>query len=227
MTGEALASTSPGDTKGGMDKPHPKPRPAPRRQAQRSADTRTKLINATISCIHRLGYGSTTVTVVAEEAGVSRGAMTHQFPTKTDLVLAVVLAVYKSDSEHYSRALNALSPIEGMRAMPAIMWEVISRPSAIAVMEIMLASRSDPELADRLRRMQSEIDVHAHAAVVARHAAAGIVERPDGEAIHRVFVAAARGLALEAVFMNNAAEVEKSIAVLSELLVSIYPNLAE
>jgi hypothetical protein len=61
--------------------------------------------------------------------------------------------------------------------------------------------------------------------VIERLHAAGIDDRPDGAAVHRLFVAAVRGLALEAVFMQNRAEVEKSIAVLAETLGHLYPNL--
>ncbi len=225
MTGlAALARSGDTDKVSAMDTTLTKPR-LRRPQAERSADTRAKLIEAAITSLHRLGYGATSVTIVAEEAGVSRGAMTHQFPAKTDLMLAVVNAVYRKDSDHYRRAMAALSPRAWMHELPSTMWATISQPSGIAVMEIMLASRSDPELAIKLREMQSRIDVEAHNWVIERHAAAGITERPDGEAIHRVMVAAIRGLALEAVFMDNRAEVEKSIAVLAEVLRHLYPAL--
>jgi AcrR family transcriptional regulator len=199
----------------------------PRRpQAERTADTQAKLIEAAITCIHRHGYGATTITTVAQEAGVSRGAMTYQFPAKTDLMIAVVRAVFAQDSEHYERSVAALQPLEWLRSLPATMWEVISRPSAIAVMEIMLASRSDADLAEKLRVIQQQIDIQAHEWVLERLQSAGIDERPDGAAVHRVFVAAVRGLALEAVFTQNRAEVEKSIAVLAETLRHLYPGLA-
>jgi AcrR family transcriptional regulator len=198
----------------------------PRRlQAERTADTQAKVIEAAIRCIHRLGYGPTTISVVADEAGVSRGALTHHFPAKTDLMIAVLRAVYKQDSEHYERSVAAMSPLEWLRALPATMWEVISRPSAIAVMEIMLAARSDAELATGLRDAQQTIDVEAHAWVIERLRAAGIEDRPDGEAVHRLFVAAVRGLAIEAVFTQNRAEAEKSIAVLAQMLRHLYPSL--
>ena len=200
-------------------------RPARRPQAERSAETRARLIAAAIACLHRLGYGATTVTVVAEEAGVSRGAMTHQFPAKTDLMLAVVRAVFRLDSDQYQASAGEMSPVDWMRALPQTIWNVVSQPSGIAVMEIMLASRSDPDLAQRLRKMQTRIDTAAHAWIVERHRAAGLEERPDGEAVHRVFVAAVRGLALEALYMCNRDEVEKSIEVLAELLHHLYPAL--
>jgi AcrR family transcriptional regulator len=200
-------------------------RPPRRPQAQRSAETRDRVINAAVRCLHRSGYAATTVSEVAAEAGVSRGAMTHQFPAKTDLMVAVVRAVFRLDSDYYSQSVGQMSPLEWMRSLPQTAWGAVSQPSGIAVMEIMLASRSDPELADRLREMQMKIDAAAHAWIVERHRAAGLEERGDGEAVHRVFVAAVRGLALEALFMRNHKEVEASIAVLGEMLQHLYPGL--
>jgi AcrR family transcriptional regulator len=200
-------------------------RPPRRPQAQRSAETRARLIDAAINCLHRLGYGATTVTDVAQEAGVSRGAMTHHFPAKTDLMVAVVRTVFRKDAEYYRLSLTGISPLDWMRSLPATSWGAVSQPSGIAVMEIMLATRSDPELADRLREMQMRIDAEAHAWIVERHRAAGLEERPDGEAVHRVFVAATRGLALEALFMRNHDEIDKSIEVLAEVLRCLYPAL--
>jgi AcrR family transcriptional regulator len=196
-----------------------------RAQADRSAETRARLIDAAIRCLHHLGYRATTVTVVAEGAGVSRGAMTHQFPAKTDLMVAVVKAVFRQDAEYYEASLAGVDPLDWLGALPWTTWGAVSQPSGIAVMEIMLATRSDSELADRLRDMQIRIDAEAYRWMTERRRAAGLAERPDGQAAHRVFVAAARGLALEALFKRNHAEVERSIAVLAEMLRGLYPAL--
>jgi AcrR family transcriptional regulator len=206
-------------------KPVPAAVPMRRPQAQRSADTQSKLIAAAITCLHRMGYSATTVTMVADEAKVSRGAMSHQYPAKMDLMLAVVEAVYEADSQHYRQSLATKSSKQWLRELPAIMWDVISQPSGTAVMEIMLASRSDKELADKLRTKQGAIDVRAHEWVIERLAAAGLRDRPDGEAVHRLFVAAVRGLSLEALFRRNRADIERSVAVLEEILGLLYPAI--
>ena len=124
-----------------------------RPQAQRSAETQAKLIAAAITCLHRVGYSATTVTMVADEAQVSRGAMSHQYPTKMDLMLAVVEAVFESDSAYYRHTVATKTAKQWVLDLPETVWEVVSRPSGTAVMEIMLASRSDNELADKLRSM--------------------------------------------------------------------------
>lgn len=201
---------------------------APRRrsQAERSASTRDKLIAAAIACLHRTGYSATTVSTVAEEAGVSRGAMTHQFPAKTDLMLAVVQAVVEEDGRLHDAAAERMGLAEWMNRLPETMWSVISRPAGIAVMEIMLASRSDPELATQLRAVQTAIDAHAQIWISRRLRAAGYDAPPEMTAIHELCVAAVRGLALEATFMNDDEGVHRSLQVLSAMMRHVFPPAA-
>lgn len=201
------------------------PSPQRRPQAERSADTRAKLIQAAIVCLHRVGYSATTITTVAEEAGVSRGAMTHQFPAKTDLMLAVVEAVFEEDGALYDRTTATMDPVTWLRVLPDTMWEVMSRPAGIAVMEIMLASRSDQSLGEPLRALQSRIDQQAHRWSNERIRAAGLEPHPEAEAVHELYVAAVRGLALEATFMNNTDGVHRSLKALSDTMLRLYPAL--
>jgi AcrR family transcriptional regulator len=203
----------------------PAPRPPRRSQAERTSDMRDRLIQAAIACLQRTGYSATTISTVAQEAGVSRGAMTHHFPAKTHLMLAVVEAVFEDDSHLYNETIAAMDPADWLVALPETMWSVMSRPSGIAVMEIMLASRSEPELAEQLRGLQTTIDARAHQWSNERIRAAGFEPHPEAEAIHELYVAAVRGLALEATFMNNAEGVHRSLRVLSEIMQRIYPAL--
>src|SRR3569832_837711 len=62
----------------------------PRTQAMRRAETRTRLLDATVECLIELGYAGTTTPIECERAGRSRGALLHHFPTKTELVIAAV-----------------------------------------------------------------------------------------------------------------------------------------
>jgi len=204
----------------------PSPKRQRRPQAERSAGTRAKLIEATVSCLHRFGYSGTTVSLVASEAGVSRGAMTHQFPTKVDMMLALVRAEFDEDVAFYEASFAERDLREALADLPVTLWGRLNRPAAIAVTEIMLASRSDQELASRLRTMQSEIDQMARAGIAARMLRAGVAPRPDESAIHRLIVAAVRGLSIEALFMSGVSELEASVAVLRTMLGMLHPALA-
>lgn len=62
----------------------------PRRtQAERSAETRRKLIEAATEVLCERGYANTTMLDIAKRAGVSRGASQHHFGTRYDLFDAV------------------------------------------------------------------------------------------------------------------------------------------
>jgi AcrR family transcriptional regulator len=59
-------------------------------QAQRSARTRSALLEATARGLSRHGYSNLVLEQVAHEAGYTRGALYHQFADKDELVLAVL-----------------------------------------------------------------------------------------------------------------------------------------
>jgi AcrR family transcriptional regulator len=63
------------------------PRPT---QAERSARTRSALLESAARGLSRYGYGNLVLEDVAREAGYTRGALYHQFRDKEDLALAVV-----------------------------------------------------------------------------------------------------------------------------------------
>ena len=61
-----------------------------RTQADRSARSRSALLEAAARGLSRHGYGNLVLEDVAREAGYSRGALYHQFNGKEDLALAVI-----------------------------------------------------------------------------------------------------------------------------------------
>ena len=200
---------------------------ARRPQAERTSETRAKVLNSAAACLHLFGYGGTTISMVAARAGVSRGAITHQFANKVDLMLAVVRMEFEEDVEFYGRLFAERSVSETIADMPRTLWQRLSRPAAIAVTEIMLASRSDNELAEKLHVVQSKMDEQARAGIRRHFASAGITLRDDDDAMHRLFLAAIRGLAIESLFNRNPAAIEASVEMLHRMLVSFYPQLEQ
>ena len=59
-------------------------------QAERSARTRSALLESAARGLSRYGYGNLVLEHVARDAGYTRGALYHQFKDKEDLALAVV-----------------------------------------------------------------------------------------------------------------------------------------
>jgi AcrR family transcriptional regulator len=60
------------------------------RQADRSARTRSALLESAARGLSRYGYGNLILERVASEAGYTRGALYHQFKDKEELALAVI-----------------------------------------------------------------------------------------------------------------------------------------
>jgi AcrR family transcriptional regulator len=66
-----------------------------RTQAERSEETRTRILKAAASLIRKRGYARFRTAEVAKEAGLSRGAQLHHFPTKDSLVVATLEYVFE------------------------------------------------------------------------------------------------------------------------------------
>lgn len=64
--------------------------PKKRTQAERHAATRRKIIDATVTCIDSFGFPKTTMQKVAKAAGCTVGAVQHHFPSKAELLAAVL-----------------------------------------------------------------------------------------------------------------------------------------
>jgi AcrR family transcriptional regulator len=87
------------------------------RQAARSASTRTKLIRAARALFARKGYAGVGTEEIARRAGVTRGALYHQFPAKEDLFLAVYEQVEQELTKRVAGLLgDVASPFAALRA---------------------------------------------------------------------------------------------------------------
>jgi AcrR family transcriptional regulator len=87
------------------------------RQAARSASTRAKLIRSARILFARRGYADVATEEIVRRAGVTRGALYHQFPAKEDLFLAVYEQVEQELTARVAGLLGEVSsPFVAMRA---------------------------------------------------------------------------------------------------------------
>lgn len=118
-----------------------------RTQAERSAETQAALLDATIESLVELGYARTSTTEIARRAGVSRGAQVHHYPTKGDLVVAAIERVFSQQEAEFAQRFAALAPGERtpQRAIDEL-WSIFDGPVYPAVLELVVAARTDAEL---------------------------------------------------------------------------------
>lgn len=123
--------------------------PRARRQfdVDRSIATRARLFDAAIECLTQFGFAGTTTILIAEMAEVSRGAMLHQFASKAELIQAVYEHCSELTLQEHRRRLQALaSDEERFRSLLRIIWSAANEPYVVALSEIEMGYRSDPEM---------------------------------------------------------------------------------
>ena len=187
-----------------------------RTQAERTEATKQALIDSAIKLLNSHGYAGATLALIAEDAGVTRGSILHQFGTRAALMTEVVKWVYAEEFALYGELIPK-SPHRGHKLSdwPLITWQVLSRPSATAVLEILQGSRSDADLAEHLRPVQAEIERSSMSVLQAMHAMN--LNNPRDRAIYRVVVAAVRGLSLQKLTADPA-DLEAAVQMLNDLV---------
>jgi AcrR family transcriptional regulator len=90
-----------------------------RTQAERSAATRAALIGAARRLFAERGYAAVGTPEVVAAAGVTRGALYHQFDGKADLFLAVYEAVEQELTERIGEQVAAAGATDPLAALSA------------------------------------------------------------------------------------------------------------
>jgi len=132
-------------------------------QAQKSASTRTQIIEAAIRCFVDYGYSRTTTTLIAETAGLSRGAMLHHFPSKLAVVRAAVEHLHAKRLRAFRKAVTKPSADrDHVRQSVEAYWSHVRHPMFVAFFELAVAARTDKELAAILRPAQEAFEKEWH-----------------------------------------------------------------
>jgi AcrR family transcriptional regulator len=166
-----------------------------RTQEERRAETRSKLLDATVSSIAERGLAATTSRVVCELAGVSSGAQTHHFPLRTDLLSAAVEHV----AEQGIAALRATVPDlpqdrrQRLEVLLDVWWGNFNSPTFDVFVKLWVAAQDDPELHARLVPVEQRL---AEAISSLSVDVMGDADSPELQARLPFAIAALRGLAL-------------------------------
>lgn len=133
-------------------------------QAQKSAMTRDRILEATINCFVEMGYTNVTIAKVASSAGVSRGAMLHHFPSKTELIRVSVEYLHDKLLEDYTQRIaripKSLQGKKRRRAGLEAYWDYLSGNLFVVYHELCVAGRTNPELKTILENSQQLFEQH-------------------------------------------------------------------
>ena len=164
----------------------------------RSRATRQRLLEATIECLAELGWSATTVSVVAERAGVSRGAAQHHFPTREDLFLAALEFMFDS------RMVSAIDQGEARRSTEAVvtgLFETFASTFFKAALQVWTNAAADPVLRERIVPLEARFGRVAYRATVQALGVDG--DDPQARHLVQVTLDLARGLGLADVLTDD------------------------
>ncbi|MDQ0684531.1 AcrR family transcriptional regulator [Streptomyces achromogenes] len=181
----------------------------------RSRATRQRLLEAAVACLGEHGWAGSTVSVVAERAGVSRGAAQHHFPTREDLFTAAVEYV----AEERSTALRALFPqgaAGDRRAVVAALVDLYTGPLFRAALHLWVAASNEEQLRPRVTELEARVGRETHRIAVellgADESVPGVRERVQG------LLDMARGLGLANLLTDDGPRRDRVVAQWAALL---------
>lgn len=142
--------------------------PAREPQQDRSRATRLRLLEAAMASLAEIGYQASTVAVVAERAGVSRGAAQHHFPTREALFTAAlehVTAVRADEMTHeFARRARGRSP--DTADVVDVLFTLFAGPLFRAALALWVAASNEPALREQIVPLEARMGREMHRIVV-------------------------------------------------------------
>ena len=128
--------------------------PASTKQAIKSKNAQTAICDATIESLITIGYAKTSLNVVAKKAGFSKGALKYHFPSKEDLVTATANHLLeRTDYKQQDKKVE----FHSIHDVVFYIWnKLVNTPPYLALLEILIATRTDNALKKRISYTLSE-----------------------------------------------------------------------
>lgn len=160
--------------------------------ASRSERTRKAVLQAALTVIARDGPARLTLDAIARESGMSKGGLTHQFPTKEAVLKALLehqIEYFDDFSRRYLAEIGTATSQPLLAAQIATLRETINQPHSVTF-AILGALAQDPGLLTQTRDTETKaLDV--------------VKAQADDPQLAMLRWAAARGLALMEMFGLN------------------------
>jgi AcrR family transcriptional regulator len=133
----------------------------------RSRATRSRLLEAAVASLAELGYPASTVAVVAERAGVSRGAAQHHFPTREALFTAALEHMAHVRADELRRELDELPGARPSTAgIVELIFALFSGQLFRAALTLWVAAAAEPTLREQIVPLEARIGREIHRVVV-------------------------------------------------------------
>lgn len=181
-----------------------------------SAQTKARILTASVESLAELGYAGTTMSEIAERVGLTRAALIYHFESKNAMMVAVMNALYDEMALRFAAAAPAfLTPKDRLLAVLDTMGNHASSINQMALIELLLAARRDPgfrdEVAPLVARREAAFD-KAWSDLIGNFKTA-----PRLEVLRDLAVAALRGYTIGKSLSDDNPRVDRQFAELRKL----------
>ncbi|HEX9470027.1 MAG TPA: TetR/AcrR family transcriptional regulator [Bradyrhizobium sp.] len=174
-----------------------------RTQAERSEETRTRILKAASNLIRKRGYARFRTAEVAKEAGLSRGAQLHHFPTKDSLVVATLEYVFEQAQMLSRRRASAVNrPRDLIEAVIEDAREFFFSEHFMVAIDIVLSTSTDQSVRKQILDISRKARRPAEAAWAEALAANGVPGQLASDIV-ALTLSLVRGMALRTLWDND------------------------
>jgi AcrR family transcriptional regulator len=196
-----------------------------RTQAERTEETRRRILDASVDLLASKGYAAFRTADVAEVAGVSRGAQTHHFPSKDDLVVAVVEHVFERASEMgRKRAHQVKSVDEAIKALIADSQEFFFSELFLIALDLAIQGRARSGKAGTVLQISAAARLPVEASWLSALIASG-VPADMAEDILWLTNSIVRGLAVRRLWQHDTARFNRLFKLWRQMVARYLDNL--
>ncbi len=181
--------------------------PARRSQAQRTAATRAQLLAAARNLFADKGFSAVSTQAIADAAGVTRGALYHQFADKADLFTALYEQTERELVADVVAAIAAQDPTGPLEAMRMGARLFLDRCSAPDVAQIVLLDAPSVLGWQRWREVGIKYGLGVIEGMLTRAVAEGVIPQQPLRATAHVLLSALDEAAL---YVSRAADADRA-----------------
>ncbi len=167
-----------------------------------------RLVNATLDALQEYGYHGSSISRIIEKAGVSKGAWSHHFSSKNELIAKAADEMLKEAIENGKKALLTLADVDEEKRLFVVLdyfWENFEQGRRRDVwIEVYMASRTDHVL----RGLLSPVIQKFHDTLnQVWHEYFAMIDDSDtsAETVMNLTLYITRGMAIQSIFKDDKA----------------------
>jgi AcrR family transcriptional regulator len=135
-------------------------RTSPLKATPKSRRTRARILDGAMRLFAEIGYHAATNAVIAEAAGLTRGAMLYHFATRDELVEAAIahIDLHRARLSEQAAASPPAPGVDAAEHAIDVYWRLLHEPPFVAFAELEAAARTDRMVNEKLAAARSAFD---------------------------------------------------------------------